>query len=86
MINNVFRVDGDSMKDVGLHDGLFVEVKQKEVSIGDIVVVRIDGKIFIKQYDISDGKVIFRSRNKNYEDIYFFLEYEILGVVTWIFS
>lgn len=86
MIEGVFRVDGDSMRDIGLHDGMHVQVgKDFNARAGDVVVVRIDEKIFIKVYDIEEGRVVFRSRNREYPDIKEYRDYQILGVVEWMF-
>lgn len=87
MIDGVFRVDGDSMRDIGLHDGMHVQVGSDfNARAGDVVVVRIDEKIFIKVYDIEDGRVVFRSRNREYPDIKEYREYQILGGLSGCFS
>ena len=80
--NDTFKVDGDSMILAGLHNGMHVIIdKSITPKPKDIVVVEIDNKIFIKEFDISENLPIFRSRNLNYPDIINYKTYKIFGVV-----
>lgn len=83
MIDNIYEIEGDSMKDIGLFNGMYVEVDPtKSPEISDIVVAEIDGKIFVKMYDSENSHIIFRSKNKLYADISNYTTYKILGVVV----
>lgn len=80
--NDTFKVDGDSMILAGLYDGMHVIIDKNIVpKPKDIVVVEIDDKIFIKEYDVINNKPLFRSRNLNYPDITNYKTFKILGVV-----
>lgn len=80
--NDTFKVDGDSMILAGLYDGMHVIIDKNIVpKPKDIVVVEIDDKIFIKEYDVINNKPLFRSRNLNYPDITNYKIFKILGVV-----
>lgn len=84
MIEDVYKVSGDSMTGAGLFDGMAVKVdREKSAQNGDKVVVRIDGKIFIKEYYYDGSKEIFKSRNPKYPDISDYQFAEILGVMSW---
>lgn len=80
--NDTFKVDGDSMILAGLHNGMHVIIDKNIIpKPKDIVVVKIDNKIYIKEFDVVDNKPIFRSRNLNYTDITNYKTFKILGVV-----
>lgn len=80
--NDTFKVDGDSMILAGLHNGMHVIIdKSITPKPKDIVVVEIDDKVFVKEFDIFDNKPVFRSRNLNYPDITNYKTFKILGVV-----
>lgn len=84
MLEDVFKVVGDSMKGAGLFDGMTVKVdKNRKATNGDKVVVMIDGKVFIKEYYFDGNREIFKSRNPEYPDISDYEFAEILGVMSW---
>lgn len=86
IIDDNFLVEGDSMKDCGLRNGMFVTInRSKTAKDKSIVVVKINGQLLIKEYRIINGKAEFHSKNKNYENITDYKEYQIIGVVESFF-
>lgn len=82
-----FIIEGDSMKGCGLKNGMFVKInRNKPVTDKSIIVVTINGKLFVKEYRLINGKVEFHSKNKNYENIKEYKNYEIIGVVESFFN
>lgn len=80
----IYHVTGHSMKDMGINggDALFVD-KAEEPSSSDMVVAKVNGKVFVKKYiKTKEGKWLV-SDNRRYkpfkieEDD----EFEVLGVV-----
>ena len=82
-----FMIEGDSMKDCGLLNGMFVKInKTIEAEDKKIVVAKINGKLFVKEFRMINKKVEFHSKNKNYPNITQYDDYEILGVVEGFFG
>lgn len=87
LLKDVVVVEGDSMIGVGLFDGMFVKYSTyKKYKTGDIVIVEIDGKIFIKEYFFLNGKIVFKSKNNKYPDIEDYRDYKIIGKMEYFFS
>jgi SOS-response transcriptional repressor LexA len=87
IISDNFIVEGDSMKDCGLRNGMVVKINRSKIAKdNNIVVVKINGKLFIKELRIINGKVEFHSKNKKFENITEFKEYQIIGVVESFFE
>ncbi|WP_298635478.1 transcriptional repressor LexA [uncultured Umboniibacter sp.] len=76
--NYMLNVQGDSMIDIGIHDGDLLAVHQtKNIRNGDIVVARIDDEVTVKRYEkISAAKVLLHAENEDYSPIEVDLSYQ----------
>ena len=76
--NYMLNVQGDSMIDIGIHDGDLLAVHQtKNIRNGDIVVARIDDEVTVKRYEkISTAKVLLHAENEAYSPIEVDLSYQ----------
>jgi len=64
------RVDGDSMRDMGIHSGdLIIIDKSLETRSGDVVVAYIDGEFTLKQFIKLDNRGILKPANPDYPEI-----------------
>lgn len=77
----MLRVDGDSMKDAGIHNGDVLVVHHQPVcEDGDIVVARIEGEnVTVKRFYRERTCVRLQPENELYEPI--FVPYEELEIV-----
>jgi len=79
----LIRVKGDSMIDVGIHDGDMVVVEKRPTAhIGDIVVAIVDNAFTVKTLGRERGKFILLPANKAYPVIRPQGSLEIFGVVV----
>lgn len=63
----VCRVEGDSMIDAGLKENyLIIYDKTSDVKDGDMVLLKLNDKKYLKRYRIIDGRVWLFSENLNY--------------------
>jgi repressor LexA len=69
--NYMLNVQGDSMIDIGIHDGDLLAVHQtKNIRNGDIIVARIDDEVTVKRYEkVSTAKVLLHAENTDYSPI-----------------
>ena len=76
--NYMLNVQGDSMIDIGIHDGDLLAVHQtKSVKNGDIVVARIDDEVTVKRYEkLSPSKILLHAENADYAPIEVDLSYQ----------
>lgn len=66
----LLRVRGDSMRDVGIHDGDFVAVaRSRDAANGQIVVARIDDEATVKTFERKDGRIRLLPANPDYAPI-----------------
>ncbi|MBI2398172.1 MAG: transcriptional repressor LexA [Xanthomonadales bacterium] len=66
----LLRVRGDSMRDVGIHDGDFVAVvRSRDALNGQIVVARIDDEATVKTFERKDGRIRLLPANPDYAPI-----------------
>lgn len=64
------RVKGDSMKNIGIHDGDIVIARQQATAEkGDIVVAIIGEEATVKRYVPQNGDIMLVPENDNYEPI-----------------
>ncbi len=64
------RIEGDSMKEIGVLDGDIVVVRQQtSAQNGEVVVAIIDGDATLKRYIQKSDHVILRAENPEYRDI-----------------
>lgn len=67
---NFATVVGDSMIDIGFRSGdLLLYDTNKPASHGNIVILNLNGYLYVKRYCYVDGRHIFVSENKKYADI-----------------
>jgi repressor LexA len=66
----LLRVSGDSMKDIGIHDGDLLAVhRTPHAENGQIVVARIDDEVTVKRYRQRGAIVRLLPENPDYEPI-----------------
>ena len=64
------EVEGDSMIDVGIHEGDFLIVRRQQVAEnGDIVVALLDDEATVKRLFIAGGRIELRPANTKYKPI-----------------
>lgn len=81
------RVDGDSMKDIGIFDGdLLVVDKSIEPRNGKVAICYIDGEFTLKNIKIEKGHCWLVPANKSYNPIQITEENEFMvwGIVTHV--
>lgn len=81
------RVSGDSMKDIGIHDGdLLVVDKSLEPVDNKIAVCFIDGEFTLKRINIEDDYCLLMPANDNYKPIKVNEDndFVIWGIVTYV--
>lgn len=81
------RVSGDSMHDLGIHDGdLLVVDKSIEPRDGKIAICYVDGEFTLKKIKLEKGCCYLVPANKNYKPIKITSENEFIvwGVVTFV--
>ncbi|KPJ61314.1 MAG: hypothetical protein AMJ46_02915 [Latescibacteria bacterium DG_63] len=62
------RVHGNSMRDAGLLDGDIAVVRQQShADSGDIVVALLGEEATVKRYVLSEGEIVLKPENKDYE-------------------
>lgn len=69
----VLRVEGDSMNDAFIDEGDYVVVEKKghDLPVNQIVIALLNGDAYIKRLKKrSDGEIILRSENPDYDDIF----------------
>ena len=66
----ILRINGDSMRDVGILDGdLAVIQEQQVVESGQIAAIIIDGEATLKRLQKFTNKLVLHAENKNFKDI-----------------
>lgn len=80
----LLQVTGDSMEDVGIHEGDLLVVDGKmEAKLEDIVVALVDNQNTVKRYmKDKKGRIYLKPENKKYSNIYPDVDLQIQGVVT----
>lgn len=83
---NPFQIEGDSMIGVGIYDGDVVLVEPKKFESGEIAVVRLFDKYFVKQVIISSTCCILVSANNKYQSVEIdnTYDFEIIGRVKYL--
>lgn len=81
------RVDGDSMRNLGIFDGDLLVVDRALVPVnGSVVIAVVDGAFTVKQlYRTAGGGAILKAANPAYADIAVSADSELVvwGVVRW---
>jgi repressor LexA len=66
----LLRVKGDSMKDIGIHNGDLLAVHHTpHAENGQVVVARLDGEVTVKRFRQRGSIVRLLPENRNYEPI-----------------
>lgn len=63
------RVIGDSMIDAGIRDGdtvFYAPPTSRRAARGKVVVIRVNASVYLKQYEVVDGKTVLLSANSRY--------------------
>ncbi len=64
------RVSGDSMTDVGIHDGDIIVVDRSvEPESGDVVVAALDTELTVKRYEVHSGHPCLMPESKDHDPI-----------------
>ncbi len=81
------RVNGQSMRDIGINDGDTLIVNSKALpQDGDIIIALLNGETLVKTYRIIDREIYLIAENKQFLPIKIYPEeqFSILGVVKYV--
>ncbi len=77
----LLRVHGDSMQDIGIHDGDLLAVhRTPEARDGQIVVARIEDEVTVKRFERDGDRVLLHAENPDYAPIEVDLRREALAI------
>ncbi|MGF1758073.1 transcriptional repressor LexA [Photobacterium sagamiensis] len=77
----LLRVNGMSMKDIGIMDGDLLAVhKTQDVHNGQVVVARVDDDVTVKRLDKQGAQVLLHAENEEFEPIVVDLEHQQLTI------
>lgn len=77
----LLRVNGMSMKDIGIMDGDLLAVhKTQHIRDGQIVVARLDNDVTVKRFERNDNQVILHPENTEFTPIVVDLEFQSLEI------
>lgn len=66
----LLKVQGESMRDIGIYNGDLVAVhKTNRVRTGQVVVARVDGEVTVKRYEKQDKAILLHPENSDFETI-----------------
>lgn len=66
----LLEVKGDSMINIGIHEGDYLAVhKTTSARNGDIVVARVEDEVTVKRYEKSGNKILLHPENNDYSPI-----------------
>jgi repressor LexA len=73
----LLRVNGMSMKDIGIMDGDLLAVHKTQVANnGQVIVARVGDDVTVKRFEKSGSKVLLHPENEDFSDIVVDLESE----------
>jgi DNA polymerase V len=81
------RVEGESMKDAGIHRGdILIVDRSLETTNGRIVIAVIDGEFTVKRLRIENDTILLEAENPGFPAIRIQSgwDFQIWGVVTYI--
>ncbi len=81
------RVNGESMKDIGINDGDTLIVNSNTIpQDGDIIIASLNGDTLVKTFKIMEGEIYLVAENKQFLPIKIYPEehFAILGVVKYV--
>ena len=77
----LLRVDGMSMKDIGILDGDLLAVHKAQVAQnGQVVVARVDNDVTVKRLEQQGSKVFLHAENEEFSPIEVDLEQESFAI------
>ncbi|EAS62589.1 repressor LexA [Photobacterium angustum] len=77
----LLRVNGMSMKNIGIMDGDLLAVhKTQDVHNGQVVVARVDDDVTVKRLDKQGAKVLLHAENEEFSPIEVDLEHQSLTI------
>lgn len=77
----LLRVNGMSMKNIGIMDGDLLAVhKTQDVHNGQVVVARVDDEVTVKRLDKQGAKVLLHAENEEFSPIEVNLEHQSLTI------
>lgn len=81
------RVNGESMKDIGINDGDTLIVNSRALPQDyDIIIASLNGETLVKTFKVIDGDIYLIAENKQFLPIKIYPEeqFAILGVVKYV--
>jgi repressor LexA len=77
----LLRVQGESMKDIGIMDGDLLAVhKTQDIQNGQVVVARVEDDVTVKRFYREGSKVTLKAENSIFEPINVDLEYQSFNI------
>jgi repressor LexA len=77
----LLRVQGESMKDIGIMDGDLLAVhKTQDVNNGQVVVARVEEDVTVKRFYREGSKVTLKAENATFDPIKVDLEYQSFDI------
>lgn len=77
----LLRVQGESMKDIGIMDGDLLAVhKTQDIKNGQVVIARVEDDVTVKRFYREGRQVILKAENSHFEPIKIDLEYQSFDI------
>lgn len=77
----LLRVQGESMKDIGIMDGDLLAVhKTQDISNGQVVVARVEDDVTVKRFYREGSEVILKAENSKFSSIKVDLEHQSFDI------
>jgi len=77
----LLRVQGESMKDIGIMDGDLLAVhKTQDITNGQVVVARVEDDVTVKRFYRDGSKVLLKAENSQFNPIKVDLEYQSFDI------
>jgi len=77
----LLRVQGESMKDIGIMDGDLLAVhKTEDINNGQVVVARVEDDVTVKRFYRDGSQVLLKAENKQFDPIKVDLEYQSFDI------
>lgn len=77
----LLRVQGESMKDIGIMDGDLLAVhKTQDISNGQVVVARVEDDVTVKRFYREQDQVTLKAENKQFSPIKVDLQYQSFAI------
>ena len=77
----LLRVQGESMKDIGIMDGDLLAVhKTQDITNGQVVVARVEDDVTVKRFYRDGSKVLLKAENSQFDPIKVDLEYQSFDI------